>query len=507
MSRLEHRTYTVEQLVHDYRGGRLVIPEFQRDYVWKPNRAPKLLDSLYHGYPVSSLLVWQGGSDVTTRRKAPKALGGPKTNWLIDGQQRVITLSRIFSGDEGIDVVFHLKTEEFQRPNAATRSDPDWVRVADVWDEEGFRRLRRNLERDSLEARLEQVRRILDYEIPAVHMVDHGFDAAVSAFERINTLGVKLRTQDVESARIAAKHSGFIRDHVVPKLEDLRRKGFDRITVTQLFRACAFVAHPDGRRRTPLQELSTNELHRAWKETLRGVDRAIDLVRSELGLGDMKVLWSGSLLVPAIALCATAPARERNDAEIAGWMALAALTHRYSVSSETALDQDLRACRSSDPIRALLKNLRKGGTLRASPRDFDASLSDRGGLFAVHVACRQRGILDLFSGRKMLLQSAVDRHHLFPRAQFSPKQRASADCLANIAFVTDQANRSVGAASPDVYLAELKTKVLESQCIPTDQDLWRIKSADAFWAARRQLLADAFNEFLAERFEDRKLVG
>lgn len=36
---LEHPTVKVRQLIDDYRAGRILIPEFQREYVWKPNRA------------------------------------------------------------------------------------------------------------------------------------------------------------------------------------------------------------------------------------------------------------------------------------------------------------------------------------------------------------------------------------------------------------------------------------------------------------------------------------
>ncbi len=56
--RLEHRTFKVRQLIDDYRPGRIVIPEFQREYVWPPVKAAKLIDSLYRGFPVSSLLLW-----------------------------------------------------------------------------------------------------------------------------------------------------------------------------------------------------------------------------------------------------------------------------------------------------------------------------------------------------------------------------------------------------------------------------------------------------------------
>ena len=42
--RLEHQTFKVKQLVEDYRAGRIVIPEFQREYVWRYSKAPRLID-------------------------------------------------------------------------------------------------------------------------------------------------------------------------------------------------------------------------------------------------------------------------------------------------------------------------------------------------------------------------------------------------------------------------------------------------------------------------------
>jgi hypothetical protein len=123
-------------------------------------------------------------------------------------------------------------------------------------------------------------------------------------------------------------------------------------------------------------------------------------------------------------------------------------------------------------------------------------LNDKGAMFAVYVACRHMGLRDLFSGSEILFQANVDRHHILPRAQFPDHSRAKADTLANIAFVTNEVNRSVGAASPDVYLRKVSREVLESQCIPLDEQLWRIDQAEEFWNARRRLLSEAFNGFL-----------
>jgi hypothetical protein len=274
-----------------------------------------------------------------------------------------------------------------------------------------------------------------------------------------------------------------------------------------LFRACAFVARPDGRSRTPLHELEKPEALKAWKRTQQATEQAIGLIRSELGLVNMEILWSGALLVPLIAVCATTPPRERESRALVGWLALAALLHRYSSASETALDQDLRACRAADPIGALLGNLRQTrSTLTAAPQDFTGALNDRSGLLAVYIACMHRGILDFFTGSKVLLQALVDRHHILPRGQFSRELRSDADNVANIAFIASDVNRSISLSGPEVYLQRIDKRVLDSQCIPSDRRLWAIDKAEDFWKARRILLARSFNDFLKDAFPGRRLA-
>jgi hypothetical protein len=508
--RLEHQTLKVKQLVEDYRTGRIVIPEFQREYVWRPSKAPHLIDSLYRGFPVSSFLLWQSEESTRARRADPRPQRAMVMNWLIDGQQRVITLSRTMNGDEGIDVMFHPDQNEFRLANAATRQDPNWFRVSDLWDDNTYRRLRHNIDSnrnyEKWEARFDAVRRILDYEIPVVRMVDHSFTDAVDAFTRINTLGVRLKAEDIESAQIAARHSGFIADEVSPFLKRLHQQGFRRLNIMHLFRACAFVATPDGRNRTPLHEMKRQEVLSAWKTTERATVKAMGIIRGELGLVNMDILWSGALVVPLIAMCATVPVREFDPKELVGWLSLASLFHRYSGSSETALDQDLRACRDSDPIGSLLTNLRNAvGSLTAEPKNFSGALADKGGLFALYIACMNRGILDFYKGGKVLLQDNVDRHHILPRAQFPERKRPIADNVANMAFITGPVNKSIGKTSPEIYLKTTKLKILKSQCIPADSTLWKIDQSESFWRARRKLLADSFNEYIRKSLPQRHL--
>ena len=117
-----------------------------------------------------------------------------------------------------------------------------------------------------------------------------------------------------------------------------------------------------------------------------------------------------------------------------------------------------------------------------------------------------RGIFDFFTGGKVLLQDNVDRHHILPRGQSLPSMRATADNVANVAFVAGDVNRSIGQSGPEVYLKRINRRILESQCVPTDKSLWRIDQAEEFWAARRQLLSDAFNDFLRSALPQRRLT-
>ena len=164
-------------------------------------------------------------------------------------------------------------------------------------------------------------------------------------------------------------------------------------------------------------------------------------------------------------------------------------------------NKDLKACRTTDPIGSLLKNLKqKRSRLTASEKDFNGAIEDRSGLLTTYIACRQLGAMDLLTARKMGSNARVDKHHILPRSFFpSGVERRSADILANIAFTVNDSNKSISDNNPAAYLKRIDPKVLRSQAIPVDSELWVIERAPEFWAERRKLLAQAFNEYLLSR--------
>jgi uncharacterized protein with ParB-like and HNH nuclease domain len=76
----------------------VVVPEFQREYVWTLDQAKELMVSLYSGYPTGSVLLWETDNPPEIKNNARKL---EQTGWvkvLLDGQQRLTTLYLIING-------------------------------------------------------------------------------------------------------------------------------------------------------------------------------------------------------------------------------------------------------------------------------------------------------------------------------------------------------------------------------------------------------------------------
>ncbi len=77
--------------------GDIVLPKFQRLFVWSPEQILYLLDSVAHNYPMGSVLLWQTHEELASERTVanlpvePSPPGYP-VNYIIDGQQRLASI-------------------------------------------------------------------------------------------------------------------------------------------------------------------------------------------------------------------------------------------------------------------------------------------------------------------------------------------------------------------------------------------------------------------------------
>ena len=110
---------TVQELVGMIERGEIRLPEMQRRYVWRATRVRDLFDSLYRGYPSGAILLWETDTKIPEREFSVSQEVSPySTNkLLLDGQQRLTSLSSVLRGDEvkvrgrkkPIDILFNLE--------------------------------------------------------------------------------------------------------------------------------------------------------------------------------------------------------------------------------------------------------------------------------------------------------------------------------------------------------------------------------------------------------------
>lgn len=113
---------TVEELVGMIERGELRLPEMQRRYVWRSPRVRDLLDSLYRGYPSGAILLWETDEAVPLQDFAVAQQGNTyqSTRLLLDGQQRLTSLSAVIRGEpvnvrgrrKPIELLFNLEHPE-----------------------------------------------------------------------------------------------------------------------------------------------------------------------------------------------------------------------------------------------------------------------------------------------------------------------------------------------------------------------------------------------------------
>ena len=98
MARYSVNNYTVETLLSNIKSGSIAIPEMQRSFVWDSSKVRDLVDSLYKGFPVGYIIVWQN-PDV--KLKDGTKSSGKKV--LIDGQQSITAMAAAIVGQEVLD--------------------------------------------------------------------------------------------------------------------------------------------------------------------------------------------------------------------------------------------------------------------------------------------------------------------------------------------------------------------------------------------------------------------
>ena len=507
--------------------GSIALPEFQRGYVWNRNQVRSLMDSLYRRHPVGSLLVWMTRTELADYRGDANVQPG-FVNLLLDGQQRITTLYGIIRGNppaffEGnamtfTDLYFNLDTEEFEFYGPVKMRDvPTWVNVTDIM-KQGAGQLIGGIYRnpvlepnaDIYSKRLNDLDSIknIDLHIESISGEDKTVDVVVDIFNRVNSGGTKLSKGDLALAKVCAEWPDA-RKEMNAKLKQWSEKGFT-FKLDWLLR-CVNTTITGEALFSALAEINASEFQDGLRRASNHIDTIINLLSSRLGIDHDRVLGSRYSFPLLTRYFDKRDGRITEAMERDGllyWYINTFLWGRYSSATETTLNQDLDAIEDKETaLNQLIARLRQDrGSLRISSEDFRGY--SRGARFypLLYILTRVHQAKDWRSGVELshnLLGSLsrLELHHIFPKSVLycNGYERWEVNSLANMTFITKDTNLYISNRKPEGYLEEfeqLNPGAVASHWIPTDRSLWKIGAYRDFLEARRELLAQAANEFL-----------
>lgn len=563
----------VSELVDKVKRGELTLPEMQRRYVWTATRVRDLLDSLYRGYPSGTILVWETDGDVVSRPVNFIPTQTPITAnklLLLDGQQRITSLTAVLSGlpvhirskkkDKTIDILFNLehpdgpptdimeiededlitdiedleddetaerdiqeelKKRTFVVDSPALRNNPLWVSVSDIFkkrDSEILRAIGINSDDekwDKYSERLQKVRHIEKYQyVMEVLEKDKSYEEVTEIFVRVNSLGIKLRGSDLAMAQITSRWKGFM-----DKIEEFAKEfGDDENYIIESglpVRMLVIFATKQSKFKT-VGKITKENLEESWESAMDGLRFAINFVRSNAGIENLKYLSSPFLLIP-IAVYVNLKQEELSEEEckkILKWFYNAQMRGHYSMgSSESILDADLSVLFKTKDLEKLIIQLYN------HVKKFEVDAGDlvnkgiRSPFFSMlYFVLKDNGAKDWISGLKLSdkhigKSHSIQYHHIFPKSLLrdAGKERREINEIANLAFIGGKTNRHILNKKPNVYfekevIEKRGEDALSSQLIPLDKSMWEIETYSEFLAWRRDAIADEINNFM-KKFE------
>lgn len=504
MGTVETTIAPVSSLVDMVQGNSLELPEIQRAYVWSRPQVRDLLDSLYRGYPVGTILIWQTEEAPPARAlEVQHGSGGwEPVKFLLDGQQRLTSLTRVFRQGEP-EIRFNLETEEFQVSNAAIRRDSRWIPVTDVFQRGAIavaveRGLLQRTDAQAILERLNRLEAISKYQVPVHVLKGFQYEEVTEIFVRVNSRGTRLREAELAIARLAFRLPGMVTEELKTFEDEIDSQGYD-IDLRFLVRCLTAVATGQSRF-GPLANVPEDGIRNAWTRTKKAIEHFLNLLKKNLGIESAGWLPSINALVVPVAYLARTGVRDVDVTGLLRWFLLASTWQRYAVSAETAMDQDLRVLNDPDPFDSLTEQIRQSvGRLEVTAADLDDAGIQSPFFLATYLACRHAGATDWWTGVKLSSTNLgtahlLELHHVFPRALVRDRYpQRDVNELANIAFLSQAANREIGMKEPRDYLPGIPEERLRQQFVPLDRHLWSVDCFQDFLAARRNSLAAGIN--------------
>lgn len=211
---------SITDLVAAARQGAVRAPPFQRGFRWHERDVRDLFDSIWRGFPIGSLLLWERAAPAASVHFGSLSVDAPATEnalWVVDGQHRltalVASLVEHQNADPIFELYFDLDEEVFVRRGARRTTPARWLPLSVVLDTN--RLLDRlgdlrdaGLPPEAVDRAREVARVIGEYKIPLAIVRSDDERVLREIFHRVNSAGRRMTAAEVFRALHAAFGEG-----------------------------------------------------------------------------------------------------------------------------------------------------------------------------------------------------------------------------------------------------------------------------------------------------------
>ena len=512
----------LKELLKGVYNGSIVLPDFQRSFVWGPEDVRQLLVSVFGNYFIGSMLFLD-----STKDSAPFAIrlieGVEKVNnaatpayslkIILDGQQRTTALfyafynppiplaNRKYPHKFYIDILKALKGDwddaiiglsiKDKRRIKELKSNKYVIPVSTFLDLEGLVSLFDNDKNVPIPKIIKLYNDVMEnYEIHIIDLPnDTSLDKIVETFEKLNKTGMPLSTFDLATARLYRNNIN-LRDLLNEAKQNYSFA--DMVPPELILKVIALLRDKDPRRKN-LLELEHNNFIEEWKRACAALEQAykriIDVKNGYGVLEYKKWVPYSTLIVPVAAMIDYL--RIHNKESISNYMKIDAFYwitifgNRYDQAVDSKSYSDYKEFINWVEKGEIPEFVKK---FDISSIDLDISSAASAIFKGVLSLIVLKGALDFKTGQPPQLElyrEKVQVDHIFPKSIYKD------DRLPNRTIITT--NQTKSNKKPSLYFGELirehgREKVLEI-----------LRSHLISEQALDYLLTDKLEEFIKER--------
>lgn len=537
--------WTVATLRRHLLARRFAVPKLQRNFVWDPGRAAKLLDSMYRDMPIGSLFVWEmDRKSAHLIRQATNVLpsfdGANKHVWfVIDGQQRLSVIHQAFEAevrpnDAGREIDFsrlcYVVHPDFDQENVARivyrkPVDREFVPLKDILAVDWRRRMPSRSKWFLAKIR-ECRRRLLSYPVPIITVQSATLDEIGEVFIRVNSQGMRITSAD---RAIALMGNLDVRAMALELRQKVRDQVFNMGSIDPILMGFNLIAERqtvDGdppkleamaRKWSKKIKTHTDEkskFKKVWHRYQEAFLNAVDYLHQQFPVHDESFLPSANMLATLSVFFYHHRGQPNGyqAREIRKWFWTTGVGQRYSgrgYHHNIVADAKLFESLANGSKKRFVFRDRLDPVVDLQASEY-ASRSARTRAFFCLLASRNPQYLE--NGQPIPIgpgvlshANAKHRHHVFPQAQLKNHFPARVyNSLCNICFLVSRDNQKIGKRLPRIYLADYQDggrrrfrRAMKSHLVPVGDEsgVWQKGLVASFKLFRQQRLALICSEF------------